>query len=261
MQSIQKTLRHYSSQYIVKFITDNPVDMFNEWRKETNQGGLADRQSPTPVMGHLLSLYLEKGLFTQKEGIDYTLDQFKNWHLLTNSKFKMAYAARIGRNFYPSFMNQIHVLSFFSELGCFDQWCWAIHDDIVNKRDIIVKYGDKPPIAFDLYASSKVSSSAYNYKQEYRKTNSGLNYKVYPIPLDIRRNYTPGGMHWYCPKDFEQPILEYCHNSAILIGPAIPCFCGIHDKSAHKTNLNVPYANNITLDKQTKCYKPEAKVI
>jgi len=235
LTEINQLVLYTESRSIVRFINEHPFNLYGEYREQTNRGGLADKMPPVKIVNLFLELLGEKkGLFTQQEFIDYSLLQLNDWIAkmikeVRNPAFRAAFGARLGRNFYMSLMKQLHVSSFCIELGWFDRIWWDAVTDASSKHDLIATTHDKPHIAIDLLAGSQKALEAYRYKQQYRQSNGSSVSKSYPVLLDIRRHSPGGNAIWYCPKDFEHIVIEYCHDDSLWGHPAIPCYWKCHN--------------------------------
>ncbi len=256
MEEINPLVLYTEGRSIVRFINEHPFNLYDEYREQTNRGGLADKMPPIKIVSLFLSLLGEKkGLFTQQEFIDYCLLRLESWRALIEGgpAFRAAFGARLGRNFYMSLMKQLHVSSFCIELGWFDRIWWDAVTDATSKHDLIATKGNKPPIAIDLLTGSQKAIEAYRYKQKYRASSGSSVSKSYPVLLDIRRRSPGGNAIWYCPKDFEKIVIEYCHDDSLWEHPAIPCYwrCGRH------VSFDVSLDDNI--ERVPKSYNPRVE--
>lgn len=202
------SLKYYSSEYIVDFVSRHPIDWSN--RKLAKRGGSGDMAgvTPTPAVYEFLALLAQrKGLFTQKEYKNYCFDVWSSWLENKNDQEKAGVAAKLYRNFYPSMIDSLHVWSLLVETGEFSQCYLDSTEDALSKSDLTVVRLNGAEIKIALSIGSYNARRDRDYKRNYRGRYDGI--VLFDVELSMDRPRRPGNKRWYVTEDF----------SSLLNGP------------------------------------------
>jgi hypothetical protein len=197
---------------IVDFCKAHPVDLKDAWRKETNRGGMGDIKPPTPAADAFFHLYLEeKGgdLPTQGEYAAYCATLWHEWYQLLTPLVRQCFEARLYRNFYPSFIDSIHVWAllgtryYANNHLVFDRCILDTYADVVTKADLLTYRGEEC-LRIALRIASYAARQAGHWKQAYRQTLDRQSAQpCVEILLPLSRAKI-GGKRWYhWPEDFQ----------------------------------------------------------
>jgi hypothetical protein len=199
------TLVYLSSDYIVDYITRNPIEWKN--KEMARRGGVGDSagRPPTLAVSEFLNLLgINKDLFTQKDFAEYCCySAWADWFNGLNKMQQLGVEAKIYCNFYPSMIDSLHVWALLCETGYFKKCILDAYKDAAEKTDLTVST-DGAEYKIALYASTKQSLRDRNYKILYRGgAGQGV---IYEVPLPMNRPKAPGNKRWYKIEDFNQLI-------------------------------------------------------
>lgn len=196
------TLTYMASDAIVDYIAAHPV----RWGhgELAKIGGPGDRKTPTPAMAVFFEMFALRGaLFSQEEYIDYALSKWPAW-LATLSPMEIeGLQVRLGRNFYVSAVDSLHVWAMLVETGAFRSCVIDTALDAVGKTDISVTTSCGSVLSVALSVDSPNGRHAYDHKRKWR----GVAKDAIILRLPMDRPRTPGNKRWYN-KDDLHPILD-----------------------------------------------------
>jgi len=200
----QSTLRliTFGTDYIVEYLTKNPVDWSSS--ELACRGGPGDKagEPPSPAVFEFLSLLDEQGgLFTQREYWEHCKDRWRDW--LTRDEMTRRNArgvkAKLYRNFYPSMIDSLHAWALLNEAGWFDVCVVDTYQDAVGKTDLLLKHGDVT-IRVALIGPTDKAQSDRKYKVENRDSAMG---NPIEVSMGFDRPRSPGNKRWYDLDDFK----------------------------------------------------------
>lgn len=214
----RQTLIHVSPEYIVNFVSENPVNWLDGLTDGNGLhyariGGMGDSAgvTPTPAMEAFFAKFiLDKALFTQLEYADYCflLPEWKTWGTELHPEQVRGVKAKLFRNFYPSAVDSLHVYSMLVASGEFDSVYIDTYEDAIGKVDITVQKASAV-YRLALYASSKASVSSANYKQRYRSNGDDVETDLIRVVLPMARPKSPGKKRWYTLDDVLSAIRQH----------------------------------------------------
>lgn len=192
------TMTYFSSQFIVEYIKEHPI----EWPSR----GLADTvrnvRIPFSCIGAFFELLKKKdGLFSQEEYIDYLWDTDRLDIEPYGFDGLVGLEARIKRNFYPSALDSLHAFSILVESGRFARCTLDTLEDVVSKVDLSVTSKEGVCLGIALMAGTSSGKRWAVHKNIYREGWGDWNVIEVPLPMDRPRE--PGNKCWYNVEDFE----------------------------------------------------------
>jgi hypothetical protein len=190
-----KTLLYIPSGRVVDYIARNPIDWDD--RELAKRGGAGDQAGvpPTPTVEEFFGLLLDKqGLFTQRQYWEHCWRKWNGWIKEKPEQQQRGVKAKLYRNFYPSYIDSLHVWSILCESGEFDQCVLNSTEDAVGKTDITVRRGDRVyRIAIVGPTDHAVNDRAY--KVAYRGDGETVAHVVLQMPIAYEKN--PGNKRWF----------------------------------------------------------------
>lgn len=187
-----------------------------------NRGGAGGNlRTPESAIGEFVNFLREKdALFTQREFTSYCFTKWKDWirTISDDGKFTReerlkGLRVRLERNFYPSFIDSLHVWSLLSEAKWFDTCLIDPVRDAYSKADLIlIKDESLTKIAL-LGPFDAIRDRTYKRKN---RGNRNDYESIYEFILPKDRPRSPGNKRWWKLSDFEiiRPIprdgLQYC---------------------------------------------------
>lgn len=199
----------------ITFCQEHPIFMCKSLRRETCNGGAGDIRPPSPVADAFFRLLHLRGggLPTQEEFWNYcaSLKDWAPWLAQQTSYAQRCFRARLYRNFYPSFVDSLHVWSLLGTRYCvdgrqvFDQCIIDTRQDVITKTDILV-YRLPHIISIALRVESPAATRAALRYKPLRGGYEDTTKVVLTLPLTSRP--LVGGKRWYhWPDDF-QPLFH-----------------------------------------------------
>ena len=198
----------------------HPVDMKDAFRKETGIGGAGNIRPPVSAALAFFQLFEEMGgdLMPQRDYVQYYLQQCRDCPdslekrqyevAMRNPKVNQCFEARVYRNFYPSFVDQLHVWGMLAKTDdsdkklLFDRCIIDTERDVSGKTDLLLYRGTQC-ITVALRVGTNNARVAQDHKQQFR---GGLSHETLTIILpvdDTRKRELPGNKRWYVyPLDF-----------------------------------------------------------
>lgn len=190
----------------VHFCVEHPVDMCDGLRGETNKGGAGDRRPPTPVAEEFFSLLAQQrgALMTQAVFADHCERQWAEWFATLSVYEQRCFRARLYRNFYPSFIDQLHVWSllgtryYANGALVFDRCLIDTQHDVHLKTDLMV-YRREECINIGLQVGTQAAWHAHHTPGKHATPTERVT-----ILLPIHARAKIGGKRWYhWPEDFK----------------------------------------------------------
>lgn len=200
------TLIYVPSDEIIRFVTANPIDWCD--RDNAKRGGVGDKagMTPTPAVEEFLNLLIaRRGLFTQKEYMEWCWDKWREWILLKPYEQKVGIKAKLYRNFYPAMIDSIHVWAMLCESGMFDRCILNSAEDAIGKTDLIV-FSRELEYRLALIGPTEYAKGDRQYKLQHRGNSD--NRTCIEIVLPMTYPKTPGNKRWYNRGDVMQSILS-----------------------------------------------------
>jgi hypothetical protein len=193
---------------VVAFCKAHPVDLKPDWRAATQRGGAGDVMPPTPAADAFFTLYLEvnKGhrLPTQQEYADYCCDVWSDWFTGYLTRFvQQCFVARLYRNFYPSFVDSVHVWALLGTRYAvhghlvFDHCVLDTYEDVIQNSDLLVYRGEEC-LRIALRSQTRQAREDAWYKQTHRqphRVEDGERLVHLSLPIDVRARV--GGKCWF----------------------------------------------------------------
>lgn len=189
-----KRLLYFSSNSIIWFITNNPIN----WTNRDIANSVGNKLTPTSAIGVFFD-FLDNngGLFTQKEYVEYAwkIPQWIDWKKELTDNEVNGINARLFRNFYPSAIDSLHVWAMLVETNLFAKCLIDIKQDTISKTDLIVWYEpNKKPIRIALSIDSDYNRVWLDYK---RNTRGDIPKGLIDLKLPMDRKRSPGNKRWY----------------------------------------------------------------
>lgn len=206
------SLIYIPSQRIVDFVAEHPINWLQDYKRLAQRGGEGDKCgiTPTPAVLEFLNLlHSNKGLFTQREYMDYCFSVWdaSGWISNLPKSQKNGLGVRLYRNFYPSMIDSLHAWALLAETRIFDICFLDSTADAIAKTDLtLVKADTEYRIA--LYIGSKNGIKDRVYKLNNRNTESEVFCVDVVLPME-RKPIHPGGKRWYELNDFRSVIIQY----------------------------------------------------
>jgi len=196
-------LIYLSPLRIVRFLEANPVDWKDKDKKLANT--LGNRKPPTPGMAVFFDFLQKTGdLFTQREYIEYAFQVWHDWVSKMDRNERYAQKVRIGRNFYPSAIDSLHVWGLLVDTGKFEYCNVDPLIDAMAKVDLTLYPNNKSkPIKISLAPDTMNSRKWRRHKTLHR----GVDTESIEIILTMNRIQNPGNKRWYTLADFN-PVFD-----------------------------------------------------
>jgi hypothetical protein len=150
-------------------------------------------------------LTARKGLFTQKEYLDYAwnLPEWREWRNTLTEEVIKGVSARLYRNFYPSAIDSLYVWALLSESQIFHVCTIDVVSDVEGKIDLKVWISPYKSIPIAL----KGCQTKENAKWSRTKENRGNPpHNIFNAYIPWYRLKSPGNKRWYEICDFEALI-------------------------------------------------------
>ena len=189
-----------SSDYIVEFVRQHRIVWGD--RNLARRGGEGDMAGLPPVSSALMFLELVKlndGLFTQSDYFDHCVRRWGEWYDGQPELLQQGIKAKAFGNFYPSFIDSLHVWSLLSETGTCDR-CFLNSTDDVHKDTDLTIYMDGRSVVVALIGPTARARKCRDYKQKFR----GASTESVTVQLPWNRPRDPGNKRWYVIEDFEK---------------------------------------------------------
>lgn len=224
----------FTSEYVKNYILDNEVNLVDKYKKTASRGGLGDKAGMPPISNVLLffELLYEKGdLFLQEDYWNYCLKRWKetspewcrmiftekylvdlddhgrlmkegdrtehesSWPVATGLK------AKCFRNFYPSFIDTLHVFGLMTESDLFSRIEINTEEDV--KSDFDIHATDKHGVECRFAILARKSNSV---KQFIRKGSDVKNNIILALPMQRKRE---GGKRWFEMEDLKKEYSRF----------------------------------------------------
>lgn len=193
---------YFGSDYIKNFLGRNPVSW--EGKHLAGLGGAGDTAGPTPepaAQAFLDLLTSRNNLFSQSEYVVHCIDRWHEWLKDKTPLQVNGVKAKLSRNFYPSFIDSIHVWALLSETKMFDMCFIDSYDDAVAKTDItVISSAGRAAIAL-CGLRSRRTTRCREHKKAYRGGTECYD-KVIEVYFPFERKMRPGNKRWYELNDF-----------------------------------------------------------
>lgn len=203
-------LSTFKPKEIKSYLSENPINWYSEYARDTQMGGRGDRMAPIPIVDIFLRCLFEKGeLFSQREFIIRCVEENKDWFDALPEESRKPWQAKIGRNFYPSCIDSLHVWALLhSQMRwdgkpVFDKCTIDTVADVKKKTDLVLHRGDEW-IRVGLRIGSRAGRESSDYKRTYRIEQYYQDDGTISLPLDMSRAKAEGNKRWYVyPNDFK----------------------------------------------------------
>jgi hypothetical protein len=193
---------------LVEFCKAHPVDLKPDWSSVTRRGGTGDVMPPTPAADTFFTLYLEvlqgRRLPTQREYAEYCVGAWREWFTGQLTRYvQQCFVARLYRNFYPSFVDSIHVWALLGTRYAvngrlvFDQCVLDTYADVIQNSDLLAYRGEEC-LRIALRSQTRQAREDAWYKQTHRQPHhveDGERLVHLVLPIDVRARI--GGKCWF----------------------------------------------------------------
>lgn len=188
----------YDPAYIVRYVTENPINWSSSELAGKGRVGDTAGVTPTPAVEEFLSLLRQwQRLFTQH---DYWLFCVTRWDGWLASKTPMqieGVKAKLYRNFYPSMIDSLHVWAMLAMSRKFDYCVLDSYKDAIGKTDLtLMRQGQQWKVAL------RIGSDAAERNRIYKNAYRGSAVNCIEVPLPLSRQRAPGNKRWYNIEDF-----------------------------------------------------------
>ena len=196
-------LLYMSSQSIMNFCTQNPIDWLSDYKKLAAIGGKGDQAGipPSTVVGEFIACLInKKSLFTQYDFMVWCADAWSDWRSELNKYLWRGVVTKLYRNFYPSMIDSLYVWALLCETGKFSICYMDSIDDAISKSDITIFSNDNSKFHIALSIGTKKANDYCRYKTQNRHGTNVI--ETVRVELPMTRERSPGNKRWYCLEDF-----------------------------------------------------------
>ena len=190
----------YDPAYIVRYVSQNPINWSSSDLAGKDKDGDQAGVTPTPAVEEFLSLLRQwQRLFTQHDYWLFCVSRWDNWlHSKTPIQIE-GVKAKCYRNFYPSMIDSLHVWAMLSLSGRFDYCVLDSYKDAIGKTDLTLVRGQQ-----SWKVALQIDSDAAKRARIYKDTYRGQSANCLTVPLSFSRPRAPGNKRWYCIEDFSE---------------------------------------------------------